>query len=70
MKTQEKELKEQIENFKKQVEIYEKILARMQMVIDAIPPCPEDGTGCIYHALEWIEEAKKVMKAKKTSRHG
>jgi predicted GNAT family acetyltransferase len=58
------------EELEKQILILEKLLERRQKVLDTIPPCPKHGAGCIYHALEWIEEAKKVMKAKKTSRHG
>lgn len=29
-------------------------LSNLEHLLDAIPPCPAHGTGCIAHALEWI----------------
>lgn len=32
--------------------------ANLDALLDAIPPCPAHGKGCIPHALEWIEQQK------------
>jgi hypothetical protein len=29
-------------------------LGNLEHLLDAIPPCPAHGKGCLAHALEWI----------------
>lgn len=38
--------------------------ASLEHLLDAIPPCPAHGEGCIPHALEWIKVAKEAMDSK------
>jgi hypothetical protein len=36
-----------------------KLLAERNRVMEAIPECPEHGSQCVPHALEWIERVQK-----------
>lgn len=41
--------------------------ASLEHILDAIPPCPAHGAGCIPHALEWIQSAKLMEAANGTT---
>lgn len=45
----------------KELAVTEVLLEERQRVLDAIPECPVHGS-CVPHALEWIKEAKQVMR--------
>lgn len=36
-------------------------LAELEQVMAAIPPCEEHGHGCVLHAVQWVEMAKKIV---------
>jgi len=46
----------------KELKITDNLLNERQRVLEAIPECRKHGKGCVYHALEWIEEAKAAMR--------
>lgn len=52
-------LQKQNDDLKKELEVTDQILANRQQVLDAIPECPVHGK-CVPHALEWIQEMKKL----------
>ena len=45
--------------FKHELEVTAKLLNERQKLLDAIPECEIHGK-CVPHALEWIEEMKKI----------
>lgn len=45
------------------VRTLERLLAERDRLLDAIPECPAHGSGCIPHALEWIERLKGIAVA-------
>lgn len=42
---------------REELTVTDKLLADRQRVIDAIPECPDHGTNCVPHALEWVRRA-------------
>jgi len=36
----------------------EKLLVDRTRLLDAIPECPVDGSGCVPHAIEWVERMR------------
>lgn len=62
--TQEKDaeikgLNVRIAELEEEVAIDDKLLEQRRSVMDAIPPCPDHGSGCEPHAVEWVESADK-----------
>src|SRR2546422_809300 len=51
----------EIKDSREQIRVEEELLNNRNKLLDAIPECSEHGHGCIPHALEWIERAKKVV---------
>ena len=51
------------EKLREELDITDKLLAERELVLRAIPECPEHGAGCVPYALEWIERAKAALAA-------
>ncbi len=43
---------------KEELDLTDRLLENREQVLRAIPECPIHGSGCVPHALEWIERAK------------
>jgi len=43
-------------------------LAELETVMAAIPPCAEHGHGCVLHAVQWVEDAKKIVEREELMR--
>lgn len=54
----------EIENLRAELKVTDQLLNERMRVMEAIPECESHGSNCVPHAIEWVEEAKKVMLAK------
>jgi len=43
-------------------------LAELEQVMQVIPPCAEHGHGCVLHAVQWVEAAKKIVEREELMR--
>jgi hypothetical protein len=48
---------------REQLDITDRLLENREQVFRAIPECPIHGSGCVPHALEWIERANAALQA-------
>lgn len=46
------------ESLREELRVADKIIAERTRVMNAIPPCPTHGNGCVPWALEWIADAR------------
>jgi hypothetical protein len=42
-----------------ELEVSNQLLNHRQELLNAIPPCPTHGHGCVPHALDWITKHKE-----------
>ena len=54
------DLNRKIKLIEAELHITDLLLENRNRLLDAIPPCPIHGSQCIPHALDWIEQAKKL----------
>lgn len=47
--------------------VSDKLLQHREQLLNAIPDCPVHGSGCVPHALEWIEAMKAQAQESKES---
>ena len=52
---------EELKQLREELEVTDRILAEREKVLNAIPECPVHGSGCVPHAIEWIELAKSML---------
>lgn len=50
------ELTKRITELEEELAVSNKLLAHREQLLNAIPPCPVHGSGCVPHALDWIRE--------------
>ena len=55
------EIDDELNNLREELEVTDMILAEREKVLNAIPECPVHGSGCVPHALEWIDLAKSKL---------
>ena len=55
------EADETIEALRKELAVTDQLLAARNEVLHAIPECPDHGSECIPHALEWLANAKQAL---------
>jgi hypothetical protein len=53
---QRAQLEARIKELEEEVRIDDQLLATRNALLDAIPACPEHGSGCVPHAMEWVEQ--------------
>lgn len=46
---------QRIRELEEELAVADKLLAERNRLLDAIPPCPIHGGGCVPHAIEWVE---------------
>jgi len=51
----------EINRLREELEVTDRLLEEREKVLNAIPECPVHGSGCVPHALEWIELAKSKL---------
>ena len=51
----------EINRLREELEVTDRILAERERVLSAIPECHVHGSGCVPHAIEWIELAKSML---------
>lgn len=49
---------------REELDITDKLLNSQYELIDLIPPCPEHGSRCLPHAMEWVRERLAIMPAR------
>jgi hypothetical protein len=52
---------DELKQLREELEVTDRILAEREKVLNAIPECPVHGSGCVPHAIEWIELAKSML---------
>ena len=68
-KSQQERDQAMLADLREELLVTERLLDDRESVLRAIPACQEHGSGCIPHALKWIEEAAKALEERKQD-HG
>lgn len=55
------ELLTYIDELTEELRITYQLLENSNRVLNAVPECPEHGSGCIPHSVEWVEHAKRIL---------
>lgn len=59
MSSQPAEQDQEHVDLQEELRITDKLIEERNRVMEAIPPCPNHGSQCVPHALEWVEAHKK-----------
>lgn len=65
--SQTQEIERRVAELESELSVSNNLLQHREQLLNAIPDCPVHGSGCVSHALEWIEKAKLVMQSEITT---
>lgn len=51
----------EVKQLRDELDVTGLLLDTRNKVLDAIPECPDHGSQCVPHALEWIENVQKQI---------
>ena len=58
-----RDLEKEIEEFRREIKVSDQLIEQRDRLLQSIPECPVHGSGCIPHAIEWVNRIKTLGQA-------